>query len=183
MSTQFTKNLGNSQNVKQEFKMSLEKLIENVENWANKRGIFEKSNPDKQQQKTEEEILEFADAFNEMIDALGDIQVTLILQCKMQGYDYAKLIKNAKVEYQNGSKPFLVGFKSWASQSAGMMLFNNNDPTEENITNILTHVVASCQKLGVSSEYCLETAYNVIKDRTGEMVDGLFVKSETTEKL
>jgi len=32
----------------------------------------------------------------------------------------------------------------------------------------------------LSIEECLEKAYNDIKDRKGKMVDGIFVKEETT---
>ena len=54
----------------------------------------------------------------EVIDAIGDIQVTLILQCKLWGIDYDK---------------------------------------------------------------CLEEAYKVIKNRTGKMVNGTFVKDKTCD--
>jgi len=34
----------------------------------------------------------------------------------------------------------------------------------------------------LSIEECLEKAYNDIKDRKGKMVDGIFVKEETTNQ-
>jgi len=38
---------------------------------------------------------------------------------------------------------------------------------------VLTNMTA---KLGVSLEYCYEFAYNTIKNRTGKMINGTFVK-------
>ena len=73
--------------------------------------------------KTLEEVQELGQAIDnddktEVIDAIGDIQVTLILQCKLWGIDYDK---------------------------------------------------------------CLEEAYKVIKNRTGKMVNGTFVKDKTCD--
>jgi len=82
------------------------------------RGIFEKSNPEKQFGKTMEEVLELHKAIVEndrleIVDAIGDIQVTLILLSEMYGISY---------------------------------------------------------------DQSLQSAYNVIKKRTGKMVNGVFVK-------
>jgi NTP pyrophosphatase (non-canonical NTP hydrolase) len=65
----------------------LEKL---VIKWADSRGIFEKGNPTAQALKTVEEADELVDAIDkqdreEVVDALGDILVTIIIQAEMQG--------------------------------------------------------------------------------------------------
>ena len=89
-----------------------------VENWAMEKGIFDKATPMAQALKTLEETTELCTAINaddheEIVDAMGDIMVTLIIQAKMQN---------------------------------------------------------------ISLEKCLESAYNVISQRTGRMVNGQFVK-------
>ncbi len=61
-----------------------------VEQWAADKGILEKATPLAQAHKTLEESLELAEAVRtedreEIIDALGDILVTIIIQAKMQG--------------------------------------------------------------------------------------------------
>ena len=89
-----------------------------VESWAEEKGILEKATPMAQALKTLEETTELCTAINaddreEIIDAMGDIMVTLIIQAKMQN---------------------------------------------------------------ISLEKCLESAYNVISQRTGRMVNGQFVK-------
>ena len=67
----------------------LEKL---VIDWADNRGIFEKGNTMAQAEKTHEEVLELISAIDEdnreeIIDALGDILVTIIIQAEMQGLE------------------------------------------------------------------------------------------------
>ena len=61
-----------------------------VEAWAEERGILSKSTTFKQAMKTQEEVNELLIAIvdnnrEEIIEAIGDIMVTLIIQAKMQG--------------------------------------------------------------------------------------------------
>ena len=108
---------------------TLEQLEQAVIQWAGEKGIFQKATPYKQAQKTLEECGELLHAIGqydaagthaikakaeaEIIDAIGDVAVTIIIQAHMQGFDLAE---------------------------------------------------------------CLSSAYNVIKDRKGKMVNGQFVK-------
>lgn len=60
-----------------------------VEQWAESKGILDKATPMAQAVKTLEETTELLAAINaddkdEIIDAIGDIVVTLIIQCRMQ---------------------------------------------------------------------------------------------------
>ena len=60
-----------------------------VEQWAEDKGIFDKATPIKQAMKTQEELTELLNAIldedkSEIIDAIGDILVTVIIQAKMQ---------------------------------------------------------------------------------------------------
>jgi len=66
------------------------KLEKEIIQWAKDRGIFQLSSREKQFEKTCEEVHELGLAINcndgqEIIDALGDIVVTLILQAEMNG--------------------------------------------------------------------------------------------------
>jgi NTP pyrophosphatase (non-canonical NTP hydrolase) len=61
-----------------------------VLNWANDKGIFERGTPEGQALKTIEEANELLKAVqendrNEIIDAIGDVLVTVIIQAEMQG--------------------------------------------------------------------------------------------------
>jgi len=60
-----------------------------VEQWAEEKGIIEKATPITQALKTLEETTELCLAITkndraDIIDAIGDIAVTLIIQCRMQ---------------------------------------------------------------------------------------------------
>jgi NTP pyrophosphatase (non-canonical NTP hydrolase) len=97
----------------------LEKLIEQVEQWAIDKGL-DKADPTKQFLKTSEEFGEIAaalarDDMDEFKDAVGDTVVTLIILAQQKGY---------------------------------------------------------------TLQECLQTAYDVIKGRTGQTINGIFVKSE-----
>ena len=85
-----------------------EKLKERANAWAEARGIFKHGTDLSQHEKTEEECFELKEALEakergedtyinskgklceveyELLDALGDIPVTWIIQCKRQGID------------------------------------------------------------------------------------------------
>ena len=71
-----------------------------VEEWADDKGIFEKATPMAQALKTLEETTELCTAINsddraEIIDAMGDIMVTLIIQAKMQKVSLEECLESA----------------------------------------------------------------------------------------
>jgi NTP pyrophosphatase (non-canonical NTP hydrolase) len=57
----------------------------------------------------------------------------------------------------------------------------NHNSKEELIDSIgdtaVTLIILAAQN-GLNFEYCLESAYNVIKNRTGKTQNGVFIKSE-----
>ena len=78
-----------------------------VENWAEEKGILDKdqgpdnaATPMSQALKTLEEVTELCTAINsddreEIIDAMGDIMVTLIIQAKMQNVSLEYCLESA----------------------------------------------------------------------------------------
>ena len=71
-----------------------------VENWAEEKGILSKATPIKQAMKTQEELTELMNAIldndrDEIIDALGDVMVTLIIQAKMQNLSLEECLESA----------------------------------------------------------------------------------------
>lgn len=79
---------------------SLEELIKLVNQWAEEKGIFSKATTIKQAHKTLEEVHELITAIedndkNEIIDAIGDIFVTIIIQSEMQGLDIRYCLESA----------------------------------------------------------------------------------------
>lgn len=78
----------------------MQSLIEKIEQWAEDRNIIEGSTPRKQAEKTMEECFELLDAVTkndrpEIVDAIGDIVVTLVIQARMQGLDFTECVESA----------------------------------------------------------------------------------------
>jgi NTP pyrophosphatase (non-canonical NTP hydrolase) len=68
--------------------------------WATQKGILEKGTPTAQCDKTLEEVYELHEAIknndrDEIIDALGDILVTIIIQAEMQGLKLEDCLQSA----------------------------------------------------------------------------------------
>jgi NTP pyrophosphatase (non-canonical NTP hydrolase) len=71
-----------------------------IEEWAEDKGILQNGTTMKQAEKTHEEVLELISAIDEdnreeIIDALGDVLVTLIIQAKMQKLDLLDCLQSA----------------------------------------------------------------------------------------
>lgn len=82
--------------------------------WATQREIFSKGNPNKQAFKTLEECGELLQAIavnnkREIKDAIGDILVTLIIQCEMQGLTLQECLESAYNEISERKGEMLNG--------------------------------------------------------------------------
>lgn len=132
---------------------------------------------------------------NKILDALkwllsleyGDILVTLCIQAQMQGSD----LETCKdVHYFNPAlsasfrnRPITWQFvDEWAHELN--ICVCTNQPNFE--VSILPHIGALCHcvadaaqiTLAMSAEECLGLALEKIRDRTGEVIDGVFIKDE-----
>jgi NTP pyrophosphatase (non-canonical NTP hydrolase) len=58
------------------------------------------------------------------------------------------------------------------------ILDNDPDQVEDAIGDIMVTLIMQCEAWDLTLEDCLEQAYNTIKDRTGKMVNGVFVKDQ-----
>ena len=81
-------------------KMKYNELESLVIAWATQKGILEKGTPAAQCDKTLEEVYELHEAIKnndreEIIDALGDILVTIIIQAEMQGLNLEDCLQSA----------------------------------------------------------------------------------------
>ena len=78
----------------------MELIKHEVEMWAKDKGILDNATPIKQALKTQEEVTELLNAIvdndrAEIIDAIGDIMVTLIIQAKMQNLNLFECLQSA----------------------------------------------------------------------------------------
>lgn len=93
--------------------MKYEKLIKSVQEWAKDRGL-DKSDSHAQALKIGEELGELFEAFlkehrDDELDAVGDIQVTLIIYCLQRGIDYEKCLENAYHVIENRKGKMIDG--------------------------------------------------------------------------
>lgn len=114
--------------------MEYKELEQKVIEWAEEKGISEKSTPIKQIGKTQEELLETYAALHDLA------------QCKSKMNE----IKRSEALAE----------------------------TEDGIGDMLVTIIILANMVGLDTVKCLNTAYNVIRDRQGKMVNGLFVKDK-----
>lgn len=75
------------------------------------------------------------------------------------------------------SKQFIKVTEEIGEIAAALARDNRNDLEDALGDTVVTLIILAEQK-GLALEDCLTVAYNVIKDRNGEMKDGVFIKSE-----
>jgi len=154
----------------------MNELINKVEQWAIDRNLHTAS-PQGQALKVVEEFTEAIVAYDdydkeEMIDGVGDTYVTLIILCQQLKINFIELL-NTLYDHERR-------FNSMESlnQLVSGVAKGNINLVKLGITGLLIQldgIIILCQS---TSEKCLTVAYNEIKDRTGKMVDGIFVKTE-----
>ena len=149
--------------------------------WAKEKGILQNGTPYKQLLKTGEEILELLHAIednnlDEIEDAIGDIVVTLIIYAEMKKIPCKRDFKNHSFKADDTAVHRLVTDYSVLLQTEkfGKSLKPIIDMHE--MMMIKLHRIAC--KYNFNIWECLQSAYNVIKNRKGKMINGTFVKDE-----
>ena len=155
-------------------------LEEKVQQWFVDRNLHE-ANPVKQFLKLMEESGELFEGIakdkSELIyDALGDIQVVMI--------GLEQQIKNgAQISANQQELELLLMVSSLGNiaQKLYSHVCHNETQTQLIKSDLMfldsvVSTVSFCN--GTTAESCLEEAYEVIKDRKGKMIDGVFVKEE-----
>ncbi len=152
-----------------------------VVEWGREKGIVVKGNQIKQLLKCASECGELADGIcknnhEEIKDAIGDVLVTLILFGKIFGIpvdvDVMALGKERSFQFMDQSEAdamfnLLLAIYAIYENTSKMLLTK---------AICWLNVIASKNDLDVVD--CLESAYNVIKNRTGTTENGVFKKHE-----
>lgn len=182
-----------------------EELINNVRQWFHDKGIIQKSNPLKQLGKTQEELnetrdaivkLEYAtalynnhgmyftedqinDLMHELKDGIGDTVVTLIGVCEMTGYDFMGIAEDPLRQSYRELMARLNTIKVLDEIQAKLLRVLLEDSfLYELIISMLAGLQELASRYNFSLEECLQQAYDVISKRTGEVVDGVFIKDK-----
>lgn len=159
-------------------------LVNLVHQWAEEKGIHEKSDGIHQLYKTEEEVEEFISHTpkqeEELSDDLGDIVVTLINYCYFKDMDIAEIYNeiNQPIKHYRFTKQYLDNLlrSSLVVLVYGEEYVKNNAIIRVGVTNVLQAVLEGCHFIGRPVEECLKGAYDVISKRRGHMHNGIFIK-------
>ena len=168
---------------------TIQELVPLIQEWAKERGIFDKSTPFDQLLKTHEEVGELIKACYDndkpaIQDAIGDTMICLINYCYFIELDVIKKIKQA-VELSLPELDIITRVIE-VYKSLGRLISINmmnegeklSEPSEIRVFSIAysLHEIALLEN--TTLEECLNIAYNEIKNRTGKMINGKFVKDE-----
>lgn len=155
----------------------MKELEEKIIKWAEDKGIMESSSPLKQLTKTFEEATELIVSLvnkdqAEIIDAIGDVNVTLII-----------LNKLSEVKVEDGSlgnsKVFFM--LNWLVEIFKKVCQNKEVRIDIVRTQEALGYVA--KENGLSLENCTQAAYEIISKRSGKMENGVFVKDNVESKI
>lgn len=180
-------------------------LKNDIDTWAQEKGIHDKGSCFSQLMKTYEEIGELTQATQQedkeaQIDAIGDIVVTLInadwfvKETTIVGFLYAARDqfsindKNSpdrdKITGKYSEKEILKEIQTKMAHLIEWVLFKSENVDFVKMYGtfviiMLYNLYKYCDNIGVSMEYCLNSAYQVISKRTGKMdSSGKFVKDK-----
>lgn len=80
----------------------------------------------------------------------------------------------------NGSTPQAQMLKllEETGELAGGIAKNKPEVIVDSVGDVVVVLTILCAQLGIDIQECVELAYNEIKDRKGEMRNGVFVKEE-----
>lgn len=152
----------------------MQQLIKNIEQWAEDRNLINGSTPQKQMLKLMEEFGELCGGIArnnpEMIkDAIGDCFVVLTILNK-QIQNEADLL----IGYETEGRSFDVFFR-WITKNISDLI---EDLNGYNIQSVVCDLKSIASHFNLNFQDCVQSAYDQIKDRKGEMRDGVWLKSE-----
>lgn len=144
--------------------------------WAEEKGIFSKGTVKAEKYKTIEEMAELIRAIckNDITlikDSIGDVYITLVIGAELQ--KDIKL-KSLKPSYTIADKDYFI-----TELASKLYYLSTKEQYGEKSCNLILYLlkqIAVAYDLTFSE--CVEYAFEQIKDRKGEMIDGTFVKEE-----
>lgn len=179
--------------------MTLDELAERIIHWAAERNLIDGSTVARQYVKLVEEFGEFAagmarNKLDVQADALGDQMVILLIMAEQSGTDILSYMNRfmgisgsthdevASVIGNYLASGVAIGAEASflsASESMGVLAEALKDGKYSSSLYMATcwgNCIAMCFELGLDPAKVLEDVWNIIKDRKGRMVDGVFIK-------
>lgn len=154
----------------------MEKIIKQVEQWSMERGL-NNADPNKQRLKLWEEFGELnasiaRDDREGAIDAIGDMLVVMIIYCQQK--KYYSIYRLFEFDIENYEFLRKLETEALIDYTAYEILHLRN--FIQSIKDIVTILSVVAERYDLTLEYCLQSAYDEIKDRRGKMINGVFVK-------
>lgn len=156
----------------------MDELNKKILQWAKDRELDKKGTVEAQKIKTVEELAELIKAMckdkkDDIIDSIGDVYVTLVIGNMLDtntemdalaciGSDEDEYTKELLIEHLLDCSRYMLGLQY----------------VRELIALIIKTLYNVCKFYKVDFTDCVETAYNVIKNRKGKVIDGQYVKEE-----
>lgn len=159
-------------------------VIHKIEAWAEARNLILGSSPAKQILKTFSEVGELAGNLIEgknVADDIGDIGVTLAILAKQLGY----AVPAARAAEYQAEMPETAALALVREIGLLADLIAKQKPADEVFAKVASsweRLQDVCDAADYEFNACLLEAYDSIKDRTGIMRDGVFVKQEDLDK-
>ena len=170
--------------------LTIQELVPLIHQWAKERGIFDNSTPFHQLLKTHEEVGELIKACYDddkpaIQDAIGDTMICLINYCYFRKENFNTIFLNA-LSLKNNTNDDCVILSFSANKLLIELLHSEYKMSKYNYTgNCYTQILYIVKYLNfithsanITLEECLNIAYNEIKNRTGRIINGKFVKDE-----
>lgn len=153
----------------------MEELIKKVQEWSIERGL-NTADPNKQRLKLWEEFGELnasiaRDDREGAIDAIGDMLVVMIIYKQQLGYG-----SNDVFEPKLDNLDFLGRLEDTALIDYIGRGISDSRSYIEVLRMVVENLTVLAYRLSTNLEECLAAAYDVIKDRKGKMINGVFVK-------
>lgn len=151
----------------------MNKLIELVEKWSIERKL-NVADPNMQRLKLWEEFGELnaavaRDNRDDVVDAIGDMCVVMIILCQQLNYNAADYFNSVNVKYlKHLDVVTLLDYTGYGIVGMRSRITN--------ITNVIDTLMVIAERYDTTLEECLIAAYKVIKDRKGKMINGVVVK-------
>lgn len=158
---------------------SLNQLSAMIVGWGNDRGLNERRYVTNQFVKLVEELGELNDGFEggsseEQVDAAGDIYVVATIMCAQLGSSItvARMIDTARPLVPTDNAMGIIGqIASHIARGRDKQLLAELGT----LINYMDELIPQCiDERGLV--HCVAHSWNVIKDRKGRMVDGVFIK-------
>ena len=171
---------------------TIQELVPLIHQWAKEREIYEQLTPFDELLKTHEEVGELIKACYDndkpaIQDAIGDVMVTMINYCYMERIDVLEQINDVlNFERKRADSKVVLSLSIQDSLTrlmhANFRLLGIGGETPflyfYEIITIIGYLDDIAFLENTTLEECLNIAYNAIKDRTGRIINGKFVKNE-----